>query len=55
MTAVERPFAVFKERYAMRRLRCFGMAAARTQCILAACAYNLRRAFGVLHPQGRPA
>ena len=44
--AVERPFAVFKERYAMRRLRCFGMAANRTHCMLAACAYNLRRAFG---------
>jgi IS5 family transposase len=53
--AVERPFAVFKERYAMRRLRCFSMAANRTQCILAASAYNLRRAFGALHPQGRPA
>jgi IS5 family transposase len=53
--AVERPFAVFKERYAMRRLRCFSMAANRTQCILAACAYNLRRAFSALHPQRRPA
>jgi IS5 family transposase len=51
--AVERPFAVFKERYAMRRLRCFGMAANRTQCLLAACAYNLRRAFGALHPKAR--
>lgn len=53
--AVERPFAVFKERYAMRRLRCFGMAANRTHCMLAACAYNLRRAFGALHPPERPA
>jgi transposase, IS5 family len=41
--AVERPFAVFKERYAMRRLRFFNLAANRTQCMLAACAYNLRR------------
>jgi transposase, IS5 family len=53
--AVERPFSVFKERYAMRRLRCFGMAANRTQCLLAACAYNLRRAFGALHPKAGPA
>jgi transposase, IS5 family len=53
--AVERPFAVFKERYAMRRLRSFGMAANRTQCLLAACAYNLRRAFGALHPPEKPA
>jgi IS5 family transposase len=53
--AVERPFAVFKERYAMRRLRCFSMAANRTQCLLAACAYNLRRAFGALHPPEKPA
>lgn len=53
--AVERPFAVFKEHYAMRRLRCFSMAANRTHCLLAACAYNLRRAFGALHPPGRAA
>lgn len=42
--AVERPFAVFKERYAMRRMRFFTSAANRTHCLLAACAYNLRRA-----------
>lgn len=45
---VERPFAVFKERYAMRRLRCFRLAANRTHCLLAACAYNLRRSLPVL-------
>jgi transposase, IS5 family len=54
-SAVERPFAVFKERYAMRRLRFFGLAANRTQCVLAACAYNLRRMIGVLYPPDRKA
>jgi len=49
-SAVERPFAVFKERYSMRRLRFFNLAANRTQCVLAACAYNLRRAIGALYP-----
>jgi IS5 family transposase len=48
--AVERPFAVFKERYAMRRLRFFKLAANRTQCIIGACAYNLRCMIGVLYP-----
>lgn len=48
--AVERPFAVFKERYGMRRLRFFNLAANRTQCMLAACAYNLRTMIGVLYP-----
>jgi IS5 family transposase len=46
--AVERPFAVFKERYAMRRLRFFSLAANKTYCLLAACAYNLRRSLPVL-------
>lgn len=50
--AVERPFAVFKESYAMRRLRFFNLAANRTQCMLAACAYNLRRMVSTLHPPG---
>lgn len=48
--AVERPFAVFKERYGLRRLRFFSLAANRTQCMLAACAYNLRRVASVLAP-----
>jgi transposase, IS5 family len=48
--AVERPFAVFKERYGMRRMRFFNLAANRTQCILAACAYNLRTMIGIVHP-----
>jgi IS5 family transposase len=51
--AVERPFAVFKEQYAMRRLRFFNLAANRTQCVLAACAYNLRRMMGALYPPDR--
>jgi IS5 family transposase len=49
-SAVERPFAVFKERYAMRRLRFFNLAANRTHCIIGACAYNLRCMIGVLYP-----
>lgn len=53
--AVERPFAVLKERYGMRRLRFFNLATNRTQCLLAACGYNLRRAATVLHPTARPA
>jgi IS5 family transposase len=52
--AVERPFAMFKERYAMRRLRFFNLAANRTQCLLAACAY-LRRAIGALSPPWKTA
>lgn len=48
--AVERPFAVFKERYGMRRLRFFNLATNRTQCMLAACAYNLRTMIGALYP-----
>ena len=54
--AVERPFAVFKERYGMRRLRFFSLAANRTHCILAACAYNLRCMASALHQKKqRPA
>jgi IS5 family transposase len=47
---VERPFAVFKERYGLRRMRCFDAAANRVQMFLAGCAYNLRRATSVLAP-----
>lgn len=50
-SAVERPFAVFKERYGLRRLRAFNLATNRTQCVLAACAYNLRRALSALTPR----
>ncbi len=53
--AVERPFAVLKERYGLRRLRFFNGAANATHCGLACCAYNLRRAAGVLFPAPRPA
>lgn len=46
--AVERPFAVFKERFGMRRMRFFNLGTNRTQMFLAGCAYNLRRAASVL-------
>lgn len=52
---VERPFAVFKGPYRMRRLRFFDRAANRTQCVLAAFAYNLRRMIGALYPPQRRA
>jgi len=45
--AVERPFAVFKERYGLRRMRFFSLARNRVAMLLAASAYNLRRAIGV--------
>jgi IS5 family transposase len=48
--AVERPFAVFKERYGMRRMRFYTLARNRVQVVLACCAYNLRRAVGALAP-----
>ncbi|WP_287065141.1 IS5 family transposase [Mesorhizobium sp.] len=48
--AVERPFAVFKQRYGMRRLRFFNLATNRTQC-----SYNLQRATAVLFPVRKPA
>ena len=45
--AVEQPFAVFKERYGLRRLRLFTQACNHVQVLLACCAYTLRRAAGV--------
>jgi IS5 family transposase len=53
--AVERPFAIFKERYGMRRVRFYNLATNRTHCVLAACAYNLRRATSVPHPPAKAA
>jgi IS5 family transposase len=47
---VERPFAVFKERYGLRRMRYYTLARNRAQIVLACCAYNLRRAVGALAP-----
>jgi len=46
--AVERPFAVFKEQYGLRRMRFFTAARNQVQVLLACCAYNLRRAASVL-------
>jgi transposase, IS5 family len=51
--AVERPFAIVKEHYSMRRIRFFNLATNRTQCLLAACAYNLRRTVSALQPPRR--
>ncbi len=48
--AVERPFAVFKERYDLRRMRFYTLTRNRTQVVLACCAYNLRRAVGAMAP-----
>jgi transposase, IS5 family len=48
--AVERPFAVFKERYGLRRMRFYTLARNRVQVMLACCAYNLRRAVGIPAP-----
>jgi IS5 family transposase len=48
--AVERPFAVFKERYRLRRMRFFTLARNRTQVVLACCCYNMRRAVAALAP-----
>jgi transposase, IS5 family len=48
--AVERPFAVFKERYGLRRMRFYTFTRNRIQMVLACCAYNLRRAVGALAP-----
>lgn len=47
-SAVERPFAVFKERYGLRRMRFFSMARNRVHVILACCAYNLRCAVSAM-------
>lgn len=49
-SAVERPFAEFKERYGLRRMRFFNRSANRAQMFLAGCAYNLRRATSILVP-----
>ena len=46
--AVERPFAVFKERYGMRRMRFYTLVRNRVHVVLACCCYNLRRAVGAL-------
>ena len=46
--AVERPFAVIKETYGLRRLRFFNFARNQVLIVLACCAYNLRRAAGAL-------
>jgi IS5 family transposase len=46
--AVERPYAVFKERYGLRRMRFFNFARNQVLIVLACCAYNLRRAAGAL-------
>lgn len=45
--AVERPFAVFKERYRLRRMRFFNHLSNHIHMLLAGCAYNLRRAAAV--------
>jgi transposase, IS5 family len=48
--AVERPFAVFKERYRLRRMRFFTLVRNHVQVVLACCSYNMRRAVGALAP-----
>jgi IS5 family transposase len=48
--AVERPFAVFKEHYGLRRMRFYTLVRNRVHVVLACCCYNLRRAVGVLLP-----
>jgi transposase, IS5 family len=50
-SAVERPYAVFKEHYGLRRMRFFNFARNQTHIVLACCAYNLRRAAGALAAQ----
>jgi IS5 family transposase len=47
---VERPFAVFKECYGLRRMRFYTLVRNRVQVVLACCAYNLRRTASVLAP-----
>jgi IS5 family transposase len=49
-SAVERPFAVFKQHYRLRSMRFFSMARNRVHVLLACCAYNLRRAATLLRP-----
>jgi IS5 family transposase len=46
--AVERPFAVFKEHYGLRRMRFYTLVRNRVHVVLACCCYNLRRAVGAL-------
>jgi transposase, IS5 family len=46
--AVERPYAVFKEHYGLRRMRFFSFERNQVLIVLACCAYNLRRAAGAL-------
>jgi IS5 family transposase len=46
--AVERPYAVFKENYGLRRMRFFNFERNRVLIVLACCAYNLRRVAGVM-------
>jgi transposase, IS5 family len=46
--AVERPYAVFKENYGLRRLRFFNFKRNQVLIVLACCAYNLRRAASAL-------
>jgi len=46
--AVERPFAVFKQYYGLRRMRFFALARNKVHVLLACCGYNLRRAVTVL-------
>lgn len=48
--AVERPFAVFKEHYGLRRMRFYTLVRNRVHLVLACCCYNLRRAVGALTP-----
>jgi IS5 family transposase len=50
-SAVERPYAVLKEHYGLRRMRFFNFARNQTHIVLACCAYNLRRAAGALATQ----
>jgi transposase, IS5 family len=49
-SAVERPFAVFKQHYGLRRMRFFTLARNKAHVVLACCAYNLRRTVTVLAP-----
>ena len=46
----ERPFAVLKEHYGLRRMRFYTLERNHVQVLLACCAYNLRRAVTVLKP-----
>jgi IS5 family transposase len=50
--AVERPYAVLKEQYGLRRMRFFNFKRNQVQVVLSCCAYNLRRVAGVLSASG---